>query len=175
MSTSFTFTKPAALVFIQLMILVAIHLGSRARRSETDFDTNVFRIVPWIAWLIAIACPLISAVYVVAAFTPSFHHQQLFITFAFLFFIAAIYSVYYVTLRIRLTEQSLDTSSIFGTRTTLFSDIASIEDQETNRTRILRVKNRRGKQVLYAVDWYVADYPILVDLIRERASHGETS
>lgn len=55
----------------------------------------------------------------------------------------------------------------------MFSDIASSEDKETNRTRILRVKNRRGKQVLYAVDWYVADYPILVDLIRERTSATE--
>jgi amino acid permease len=144
MSASLPFVKALEIVGIQLTILLVIYLASRARRSETDSDANVFRVVPWIAWLIAIACPLISAVYVVAAFVPSYHHRQLFITFSLLFFVAALYSVYYVTLRIRLNEDSLFVSSLIGTGITGLSQIASIEDKKINRTRILRVKDKRG-------------------------------
>jgi hypothetical protein len=88
----------AQIVGTQLTILVIIHLASRARRPETDSDANVFRILPGIAWLVAVASPLISAVYVIAAFVPSYHHRQLFIGFSLMFFVAAVYYLILVEL-----------------------------------------------------------------------------
>lgn len=175
MSTSSGIGEAAELVGVQLTILVVIYLSSRARRSEADSDENIFRIVPWIAWLIAIACPLISAVYLIAAFVPGYHERQLFLAFSLMFFVSALYGVYCVTLRIQLNDHSLFVSSVFGTRTTLFSDIESIEDKQGKPARILKVKNKCGKQVLYAADWYVADYPLLVDLIRDGVSDVKKS
>jgi hypothetical protein len=170
MNTPAAFVHPAEIVGIQATILVIMHLASRARRSDADSDANVFRIVPGISWLMAIASPLISALYVIAAFVPSYHHRKLFIGFSLMFFVVAVYGVYCVSLRIRLTEDSVIVSSIFGTRVTLFYDIASIEDKLTNRIRILKVKNTLGKQILYAADWYVADYPMLVELLKDDVS-----
>jgi hypothetical protein len=169
----FAFGKAAELVGIQLTILVIFYVASRARRSAADSDANVFRIVPWIAWLIATACPLISAIYVIAALVPSYHEQPLFLAFSLMFFVAALYGIYCVTLRIGLNEHSLIVSSIFGTRTTLFSDIESIEDKQGNPARILKVRDKRGNKVIYVADYYIADYSLLVDLIREGASDAK--
>jgi hypothetical protein len=172
-STSSGIGAAAELIGIQITILVVVYLSSRARRSEADSGANIFRIVPWIAWLIAIACPLISGVYLIAAFVPGYHEQRLFLASSLMFFVTALFGVHWVTLRIHLNEHSLSVSSIFGTRTTLFSDIESIEDRQGKPARILKVKNKRGKLVLYVADWYVADYPFLVDLIKDGAADAK--
>lgn len=162
--------KAVELIGIQVFVLVAIHWASRAQRSDAERDENLFRIVPAVAWTIAIACPLISVVYAVAAFVPGYHHRGLFLGFSLLFFIVAIYGAYCVSVRIKISSSSLMVSSLFGTRQRPFSEIASIDDRAVNRTRILKVKDKRGKQILYGAEWYIADYAMPVDLLREGVS-----
>ena len=165
-----TNTNTIEIVGIPLSIFAIIYLLSRTRGDVSDVDGNVFRINPWIGWSVAILSPAISIFCAILIFVPPPISQSDAWELGLgstAFFLLGIYGVYCVTLRVRLRAESMQVSSFLGTRTTRFYDIGSIEDKHGKNARVLKVRDMRGKRILYVPDYSVPEYDTLVDLLRD--------
>lgn len=159
---------PVAVV-VHLLIPLIAYLSMRNQHYDKDGETDVFRYAPGAAWFILIGGGLIMVVGAVIAWTAPRGQEvpplMLYVSES-AFLLMAIYGVYLVTLRIRVTDNEFTLSSLFGTRVVPFDQVKSATDRVTGKYRTLEVKTRAGKRVLYIGSTFMPDYAALADLIQ---------
>jgi type II secretory pathway component GspD/PulD (secretin) len=146
---------------VQLLIGLLTYFSARSHHLRDADGADIYRIYPIAAWFIILVCFAFAALlgFVILTYRPTPFDAPIWAmlgeltTFAF-----GLSGIYYLTWRVRVDSQSLSVTSLFRSRTTRLSDIASAIDKQTGRYRSLRVTDSRGKVVLTATSSFLADY-----------------
>jgi hypothetical protein len=140
-----------------------------ANTSVDEDDERKFTTSPLVCWFIIGG----SSFFVVLFFAISFHDlvsdPSKVPAFAFLgaaLFVGGIaIGVYYLTLKIYVTETALVVSSLFRRRCTALRDITSVVVEDNVQWRTLYAHNRRNQRVLYISDTALSEFDALADLL----------
>jgi hypothetical protein len=165
-----------AFFVVQIVLSIFIYFGGRVARRRESSSLEVFRIDPWVAWLLTIASLVISITVAVALFvenplSPDDAQPGLLMT-ELLFLLFTGYGCYCISMRIEVSESSICVRSFLGSKNADFRAIGSIKDKANGRWRTLDVNDKHGKRILYVTSSFLTDYALLVRLLERRISHS---
>jgi len=134
----------------------------------------MFKIAPIVAWFIMCSSLFFVAVFIVVSWSdlisnPSRVPVSVWAGAAGFVGCFAL-GLYYKTLRILVSDTTLNVTSVFGHHVTLLSDIGSVVIKDNGQWRTMDVKNKGDKRVLYISTTGFSGFDELADLLSVNAT-----